>query len=80
MNVLHNMPAQGKPGLAINKTSVRKQSLCLLSFLYTSYIRHGRRAALKFGKYALLFSYEEIIPYRPSYAASFSDMCFLENI
>ena len=32
---------------------------CKLSFLYTSYIRYGVRAALKFGKHASLFSYHK---------------------
>ena len=36
--------------------SVGKQSPCLLSFVYTSYIRYGVRAARKFGKHASLFS------------------------
>ena len=39
--------------------SVGKQSLCLLSFVYTSYIRYGVRAAPKFGKHASLFSHHK---------------------
>ena len=34
-----------------------KQSLSLLSFVYTSCIRYGFQATPKFGKHALLFSY-----------------------
>ena len=39
------------------KHSVRKQSPCLLSFEYTSYIRYGVRAAPKFGNHVSLFLY-----------------------
>ena len=37
--------------------TVGKHTPCKLSFVYTSYIRYGVRAAPKFGKHASLFSY-----------------------
>ena len=37
--------------------TVGKHTPCKLSFLYTSYIRYGVRAAPKLGKHASLFSY-----------------------
>ena len=37
--------------------TVGKHTPCKLSFVYTSYIRYGVRAAPKFGKHALPFSY-----------------------
>ena len=65
--------------------SVGKQSPCMLSFVYTSYIRYGVRAAPMFGKHALLFSYHKEQKYIYSIICSvillsFSNMCFLENI
>ena len=39
--------------------TVGKQTPCKLSFVYTSSIRHGVRAAPKFGKQASLFSYHK---------------------
>ena len=39
--------------------TVGKHTPCLLSFVYTSYIRYGVRAVPKFGKHALLFSYHK---------------------
>ena len=43
----------------LSNISVGKQSPCLLSFVYASYIRYGVRAAPKFGKYASLFSFHK---------------------
>ena len=39
------------------KQLVGKQSPCLLSFVYTSYIRYGVRATPKFGNHASLLLY-----------------------
>ena len=47
--------------------SVGKQSPCLLSFVYTSYIRYGVRDAPKFGKHASLFSYHKEQKYNIGY-------------
>ena len=65
--------------------SVEKQSPCLLSFVYTSYIRYGVRAAPKFGNHASLFLYYKDKKYVLAIICSvivlsFSSMCMLENI
>ena len=45
--------------LYLTYITVQKDTLCKLSFVYTSYIRYGVRAVPKFGKHASLFSYHK---------------------
>ena len=41
------------------KSTVRKHTPCLLSFVYTSYVRYDVRAVPNFGKHASLFTYHK---------------------
>ena len=45
--------------MVLLENTVGKHTPCKLSFVYTSYIRYGVRAAPKFGKRASLFLYHE---------------------
>ena len=43
----------------LTNITVEKHTPCKLTFVYTSYIRYGIRAAPKFGKHASLYSYHK---------------------
>ena len=76
---------EGKKKRQKRKNSVGKQSPCLLSFVYMSYIKYGARAAPKFGNHASLFLYYKDKKYVQAIICSvillsFSNICMLENI